>query len=112
MTHRLEHGVPVCRLLSVPAPAPLASRHFAVARKGRAVVAADDFESGIRGLSREKVRTASKTVSFGAFSGGMAVAPCGRQLEGQMLYLVIIVFGAAAFGYVKIRRQRKGATGH
>jgi hypothetical protein len=29
-----------------------------------------------------------------------------------MLYLVIVLFGAAAFGYVKVRRQRKGAAGH
>jgi hypothetical protein len=36
--------------------------------------------------------------------------PRWAQLEGQMLYVVIVLFAAAAFWYVKVRRQRKGAA--
>jgi hypothetical protein len=78
----------------------------------REASAADDFESGLRGLSREKPSTASKIGNFGRFRRGMSVALFHRQLEGQMLYVVIVLFAAAAFGYVKVRRQRKGAAGH
>ena len=28
----------------------------------------------------------------------------------MMLWLVALVFGSVAFGYVKVRRRRKGAT--